>query len=67
MSDMQKVAFVVFLIISLAASALFLSGCSDMTDVYVSHSSGECVEVKSRNPDYTCGNLPETYSHVWVK
>lgn len=36
-------------------------------DVYVSYSTGECIEVKSKNDKYSCENLPEKYNHVWVK
>ena len=40
-----------------------------MPDVYVSNSTGECVEVINYDEkfDYTCENLPEKYNHVWVK
>lgn len=37
--------------------------------VHVSNSSNECVRVinYSESDEYTCDNLPELYSHVWVK
>jgi hypothetical protein len=37
--------------------------------VHVSNSTNECVRVINYNAsdDYSCDNLPELYSHVWVK
>lgn len=43
------------------------------SDVYVSHSTGACVEVKNYDGiffsagNYSCDDLPKTYTHVWTK
>ena len=41
----------------------------DIPDVYVSHSTGECVQVLNYVEDdvYTCDNLPSKYNKIWVK
>ncbi len=45
----------------------------DRPQVWVSHSTGECVEVKDfkaehegRESEWSCDNLPQRYEHVWV-
>jgi hypothetical protein len=40
---------------------------SSIPDVYVSHSSGECVKVVSDDPSLTCDNKPARYNQIWVK
>ena len=37
--------------------------------VYVSNSTNECVRVinYSESDEWSCENLPELYTHVWVK
>ena len=44
-------------------------GIWDSPQVHVSNSSNECVKVinYSKSDEYTCDNLPELYSHVWVR
>jgi hypothetical protein len=44
-------------------------GIWDSPQVHVSHSTNECVRVINYNPDdkYACDNLPDLYSHVWVR
>ncbi len=46
-----------------------LNSTSYMPDVYVSHSTGECVKVINYDErfDYNCSNYPSKYNHVWVK
>lgn len=46
-----------------------LVSAMNMPDVYVSHSTNECVEVINYDSrfDYTCENLPDKYNHVWVE
>ena len=44
---------------------LFMSA---MPEVYVSHSTGECVKVINYgDQDWTCDNLPSKYTHIWVQ
>lgn len=40
-----------------------------MPDVYVSHSSGDCVEVVNYDErfEYTCENYPSKYNHIWIQ
>ena len=42
---------------------------TNIPDVHVSHSTGECVEVINYDErfDYNCKNYPSQYNHVWVK
>lgn len=43
------------------------------SDVMVSYSTGECVAVENydgmffKAGEYTCENLPEKFTHIWVK
>lgn len=39
----------------------------DTPVAHFSHSTGECVEVLSKSGEYHCDNLPEKYTHVWVR
>jgi len=61
-----SIIIVCSLIIGLAWA---MTSAAQMPDVYVSHSTGECVKVINYDErfDYTCENLPEKYNHVWVK
>ena len=54
----------------LFAGFLFaLKSAVDMPDVYISHSTGECVQVLNYVEEdiYTCDNLPKKYNTVWVQ
>ena len=46
-----------------------LADTLDMSEVHVSSLTEECVRVinYTETHDYSCDNLPATYSHVWVK
>lgn len=39
----------------------------DLSIVYVSNSTGECVEVRHGNKTLSCGNLPEKYHTILVE
>ena len=42
---------------------------ASMPDVWVSYSTGECVQVLNYadGDNYSCENMPSKYNHVWVK
>jgi hypothetical protein len=41
---------------------------TEMPDVYMSYSTGECVEVINyADTNYSCENFPVKFNHVWVK
>lgn len=63
-----ETAFVIAAI-SAIGYALAGPGIWDSPQVHVSNSSNECVKVinYSKSDEYTCDNLPELYSHVWVR
>ena len=46
-----------------------LTTSTNMPDVHISHSTGECVEVINYDSrfDYTCENYHSKYNHIWVK
>lgn len=53
--------------VCLVLIALIVTHRLDAPIVHFSHSTGECVEVLSKSGDYHCDNLPEKYTHVWVR
>ena len=56
-------------VIELVAMFFALTTSLDIPDVYVSHSTDECVTVINYTDEdtYSCENMPERYNHVWVK
>lgn len=57
-----------------AITALFVGSFryvinSGLPDVYVSHSSGDCVKVVNYDErfEYTCENYPSRYNHIWIQ
>jgi len=53
-------------------SSIFVLGVSfysAIPDVYVSHSTNECVTVINYTDEdtYSCENMPTKYNKVWVK
>jgi hypothetical protein len=68
---MKSISEGVFVIAAIVAIGYAWSapGIWSAPQVHVSNSTNECVRVINYNPDdkYSCDNLPELYSHVWVK
>jgi hypothetical protein len=62
---------IIFVIIAIAAIGYAWSspGIWSAPQVHISNMTQECVRVINYNLDdeYTCKNLPELYSLVWVK
>ena len=62
---------IIFVIIAIATIGYVWSspGIWSAPQVHISNMTQECVRVINYSPDdeYTCKNLPELYSHVWVK
>jgi len=63
-----------FLINAAVAIAVFgvlffaLNYALSIPDVYVSHSTGECVKVVNYTDEvFSCENLPSKFNHVWAK
>lgn len=56
-------------VIALVAMFFALTTSLDIPDVYVSHSTNECVTVINYTDEdtYSCENMPKRYNHVWVK
>jgi len=58
------------IIVGLLLVGFFTAGVAQVLDtpeVYISQSTGECVDVKSPNKNDKCDNLPQRYSQIYVK
>jgi hypothetical protein len=46
-----------------------INSVSLIPDVYVSHTSGDCVKVVNYDErfEYTCENYPSKYNHIWIQ
>ena len=67
MKDILYTAISIFII-----SLVFVFGVSvyaSTPDVWVSHSTNECVKVINYTDEatYSCENMPTNYNKVWVK
>lgn len=64
--------FLLSLSLVLSFSALMayaVTSVFTLPDVYVSYSTGYCVNVVNyaEGDDYTCENMPKKFNHVWVQ
>jgi len=66
---LQATAGYVMGVIALVAVFFALTTALDIPDVYVSHSTDECVTVINYTDEdiYSCENMPTKYNKVWVK
>jgi len=69
--NVDTLAKVVYMSIAAAIAVLTLvyvgDNILDQPDVHFSNSTGECVKVINYGDDeYSCGDLPKRYNHVWV-
>jgi len=67
MKDILYTALSIFIISVVFVFAVAVY--ANTPDVYVSHSTGECVEVINYTKEalYSCENMPTKYNKVWVK
>lgn len=71
------VSYGMLVVVVLGLAALAISQVADILDrpeVRVSHSTGQCVEVKDYKAEHeglpskwSCDNLPSSYERVWVE
>ena len=59
-----KFVFAISMVLFIVAG---LSYASNIPDVHVSYSTGECVAVINYGTDYSCEQMPEKYNHIWTK
>ena len=69
MKGLGEVMFGTAAVLVVAIWAQAMETTLDIPEVHVSSLTEECVRVinYTETHDYSCDNLPATYSHVWVK
>lgn len=64
----MKVLATIAVIASVAGLGYTANEALKMPDVHFSYSSGECVKVVNYTDEqFTCGNYPKKFNHVWVQ
>jgi hypothetical protein len=68
---MKLIIETTFVIVAMAAMGYVFAGPGiwDTPDVHFSNLTQECVKVINYKTadDYSCTNLPDLYTHVWVR
>jgi hypothetical protein len=69
MNGLKEVMFGTAAVLVVAIWSQAVATTLDIPEVHVSSLTEECVRVinYTETHDYSCDNLPATYSHVWVK
>jgi len=66
MKDFLYTCLSLFIISAVFTFAILVH--ADTPDVYVSHSTNECVKVINYTEElFSCENMPTKYNKVWVK
>ena len=59
------------IILALLGGAILMytiTSAASVPDVYISHTTGECVKVISYTDEiFNCENYPTKYNHIWVQ
>lgn len=70
---LDVLAYAVATLLAVATAILLAFHFSDIPEVYVSHTTNKCVEVRDpasqatgRESEWSCTNLPPRYEQVWT-